>query len=280
MTKEVSRLTNLIRKFRHHYSLYIVRKLWVHWFNPFYTLYFNLIFLPLKQAIRFPVFIYGWPKLYAQMGSIECIGECYPGMVRLNLSFPGGPQYSTGNSELTIWGKIIFRGRCLIGSGNKIVIGGVLDLGKYTRIMNFVNITAYSNVQIGDCSWIVHRSQVLDSNYHYIADFRHNVVKRLAHPIKIGKYCWVCNSTTITGGTVIPDKIIVASNSLVNKNLSEIPEESIVGGIPAKLVATGFRRIDSVRFEKTVSDFFMCHPDEETYLIPDGTLHSICDVDY
>lgn len=92
MTKEVSRLTNLIRKFRHHYSLYIVRKLWVHWFNPFYTLYFNLIFLPLKQAICFPVFIYGWPRLYAQMGHIKCIDECYPGMVRINLSFPGGPQ--------------------------------------------------------------------------------------------------------------------------------------------------------------------------------------------
>ena len=129
MTKEVSRLTNLIRKFRHHYSLYIVRKLWVHWFNPFYTLYFNLIFLPLKQAICFPVFIYGWPRLYAQMGHIKCIDECYPGMVRINLSFPGGPQCSAGNTELTIWGTIIFHGKCVVGSGNKIIIGGVLAVG-------------------------------------------------------------------------------------------------------------------------------------------------------
>lgn len=280
MAKEKSRLRKWISMFRHYYSLYIVRNLWVHWFNPLYTLYFNFIFLPFKQAIRFPVFIYGWPKLYAQMGNIECIGECYSGMVRLNVSFAGGPQYAMGNTELTIWGKIIFRGKCLIGSGDKIVVGGILDMGKDTKLMNAVNVTAHMFVRIDEHSRIAHRSQILDSNYHYIADFRHNVVKRLAHPIKIGKYCWVCNSTTITGGAVIPDKIIVASNSLVNKNLSEIPEESIVGGVPAKLVATGFRKIESVRFEKTVSDFFMCHSDEETYLIPDGTLHSICDVDY
>lgn len=50
-----------------------------------------------------------------------------------------------------------------------------MDLRKYTRIMNFVHIAACSNAQIGGCSWIVYRSQVFDSNYHYIADFRHNV---------------------------------------------------------------------------------------------------------
>ena len=38
--------SKLIGFARHYYSLYIVRALWVHWFNPLYTLYFNLIFFP------------------------------------------------------------------------------------------------------------------------------------------------------------------------------------------------------------------------------------------
>ena len=279
MTKEVSRLTNLIRKFRHHYSLYIVRKLWVHWFNPFYTLYFNLIFLPLKQAICFPVFIYGWPRLYAQMGHIKCIDESYPGMVRINLSFPGGPQCSAGNTELTTWGTIIFHGKCVVGSGNKIIIGGVLEMGKYTRIMNFVNITAYSNVQIGDYSWVVHRSQILDTNYHFIADFKHGIVKKIAEPVKIGRYCWICNTTTVCGGSVIPDKTIVASNSLVNKDFSDLHEESVIGGIPARPINVGYRRIDSCKFEKQLYQFFTENPNADYYKMACDVEHSICDMD-
>lgn len=41
--------SKLIRFARHYYSLYIVRTLWVHWFNPLYTLYFNLIFSLLSR---------------------------------------------------------------------------------------------------------------------------------------------------------------------------------------------------------------------------------------
>ena len=201
--------SKLIGFARHYYSLYIVRALWVHWFNPLYTLYFNLIFFPFKQAVRFPVFVYGWPRLFAQTGHLRCIGSCYPGMVKLNCTIAGAPQYSGGNVELNLWGDIIFRGKCVIGSGSRLTVCGLLDLGADTKIMNFCNITAESVVRIGAQSRIVHRCQVLDSNYHYIADFKHGMVKKRAHPITIGNYCWVCNSSTITGGAVIPNKIIV-----------------------------------------------------------------------
>ena len=272
--------SKLIGFARHYYSLYIVRALWVHWFNPLYTLYFNLIFFPFKQAVRFPVFVYGWPRLFAQTGHLRCIGSCYPGMVKLNCTIAGAPQYSGGNVELNLWGDIIFRGKCVIGSGSRLTVCGLLDLGADTKIMNFCNITAESVVRIGAQSWIVHRCQVLDSNYHYIADFKHGMVKKRAHPITIGHYCWVCNSSTITGGAVIPNKIIVASNSLVNKDMSNIPEESIIGGIPAKLVAIGYRRIESHQFEGEVNRYFMLHPEADMYPIPEGVGHDICDRDW
>lgn len=168
----------------------------------------------------------------------------------------------------------------MIGSGSRLTVCGLLDLGADTKIMNFCNITAESVVRIGAQSWIVHRCQVLDSNYHYIADFKHGMVKKRAHPITIGNYCWVCNSSTITGGAVIPNKIIVASNSLVNKDMSNIPEESIIGGIPAKLVAIGYRRIESHQFEGEVNRYFMLHPEADMYPIPEGVGHDICDRDW
>lgn len=270
--------SKLISYARLYYSLYIVRTLWVHWFNPLYTLYFNFIFFPFRQAIRLPVFVYGLPRLFAQTGHLKCIGDCYPGMVRLNCTIGGAPQYSGGNIELNLWGDIIFRGKCMIGSGSKLAVSGLLDLGKDTKVMDCCNITAETVVRIGAQSWIVHRCQVLDSNYHYMADFKHGVVKKMARPITIGDYCWVCNSSTVTGGAVIPNKTIVASNSLVNKDMSYIPEESIIGGMPAKLVATGYRRVDSNQLECEVNKYFILHPEMEVYPIQEGISHDICDV--
>ena len=272
---------NLIDKFRKTYSLLVVRKLWVHWFNPFYTLYFNLVFFPMRQAVRFPVFVYGWPRLFAQYGRMECYGKCRTGMVRLNVTIPGGPQYAAGNTQLDIWGKVIFRGKCEIGSGNKINVGsgGVLDLGDDTKISTFCNVTTYAEIKVGAQSRIAHRCQLFDNNFHYIADFNRGIVKRLAHPISIGCYCWICNSTTVSGGAVIPDKTIVASNSLVSKDFSTIPAESTIGGIPAKLIGTNHRRVENKRFQATLSEYFSKNKDADIYEFGTSTDHSICDVD-
>lgn len=271
----------LINKIRKEYSLKIIRIFWCHWFNPIYTLYINFVFFPIRQAIKFPVFVYGWPKLFSQYGRMECIDKCKTGMVRLNVTIPGGPQYAAGNSQLNIWGKVIFRGTCEIGSGNKINVGenGLLDLGDGTKITSFCNVTAYSKISIGAQSWIAHRCQVFDTNFHYIADFNKNIVKKQATPIFIGEYCWICNSSTITGGAIIPDKTIVASNSLVGKDFSAIPSESIIGGIPAKLISTGYRKIESKNFLIRINNYFKENPDSIIFNFDQDTHHSICDVD-
>ena len=156
--------------------------------------------------------------------------------------------------------------------------GAILEIGTHFKIMDMCNIGCFQNISIGAQSWIVHRCQVFDTNFHYIADFAHGIVRRWAHPIIIGSYCWICNSSTITGGARIPDKTIVASNSLVNKDMSQIPEESIIGGVPAKLLSSGYRKIENKRFEMEVSHFFETHPNVDLYKIPEGTLHEICDV--
>lgn len=269
----------LINNLRKAYSLVIVRNLWNKWFNPLYTIYFNLIFFPFRQAIKLPVFIYGWPKLYSQYGSMVCIGKCYTGMVKINISYTGGPQAATSNTELNIWGKIIFRGKCEIGSGNKINVGinGLFDLGNNIKIANLCNVTVYNNINIGNFTRIAHRCQLLDSNFHYIADFGKKIIKQRTHPISIGNYCWICNSTTITGGTAIPNKIIVASNSLVGKNYMTIPEESIIGGIPAKLISTGFRRVENMNLEKIIHKYFLDNPEAKFYELDDNISHNICD---
>ena len=54
---------------------------------------------------------------------------------------------------------------------------------------------------------------------------------------------WVANSCSIMRGSFLPAYTVVASNSLVNKNYSEIGEHCMIGGIPAKLITKGVERL-------------------------------------
>jgi len=73
--------------------------------------------------------------------------------------------------------------------------------------------------------------------------------------------------------------ILQANNSLVNKDMSSIPEESIIGGIPAKLISTGFRRVESENWNERISSYFSENPSASFFPLEDNISHSICDAD-
>lgn len=263
------------------YANHIERLPYINWFNPLITLYLNFRSFPLRQAWRLPVFVYGWPKLFSLLGTMECVGRCKSGMIVLNQTNCEMPNNPGTNTAINNRGKIIFHGKCQIYTANKINVSkdGVLDLGADSKISHMCNITAHISVYIGNHVRIAHRSQILDSNFHLIADFNKGVVKRYSKPIRIGDYCWICNSSTIAAGAVIPNKTIIASNSLVNKDMSEIPEESIIGGQPAKLIATGYRRVESGKLREEILHFLRKEPDANAFVLSAGVSHDICDVD-
>jgi acetyltransferase-like isoleucine patch superfamily enzyme len=80
-------------------------------------------------------------------------------------------------------------------------------------------------------------------------------------PIVIGNNVWIGNRTTVTPGTIIPNYCIVSSNSLCNKDYSYIPPDSIIGGIPAKLLKTGYRRIFSYEEQGEITRKLGLEPD-------------------
>lgn len=242
----------------------------VNWLNPIATLYLNFRCFPIKQAVHLPIFVYGMPRFYNLSGRMKIEGEISMGVVRFNQVKTEAPSNSCSKAEICNYGLIIFRGKGYIGTGCKIVVGHnkILDIGENFRITDFCNIGCYAGISIGAQSWIVHRCQILDSNYHYVADFEKGIVPRYSKPIHIGRGCWICNTTTITGGTVLPDFTIVASNSLVGKDYSDIPESSMIGGIPAKFIRTGFRRIDNSQIERKIDLFYKENP-ESVFEIPE-----------
>lgn len=105
----------------------------------------------------------------------------------------------------------------------------------------------------------------MDTNFHYIINTDNGITTYPKEKIMIGKWSWVGNHTTIQKGTILPDYTIVGSNSLLNKDYSQVPSYSLMGGAPAKFIKTGLRRVFNVKSEKMLNDWFEKNSMSEKY---------------
>lgn len=268
-------ILKLIKKFDDRYGFQaIVRMLYSHWFNPFATIYVNFFSFPFFQAIKFPILIYGNPKLYSLVGNMKVLGNIKTGMIIFNKTVPLNPSFEAVNSEMINLGTIIFHGGARIGCGSKILVqkNAILELGDNAVIGDQVNIGCHYKVTLGDNCRIAHRSQIQESNHHFIFDKNTRSVNTCTKPISIGSSCWICNSCTITSGVSIPNHCIVASNSLVNakREIANAPSGCIIGGIPAKILSTeGKYRIFNRDLEGKLFLWFAEHP-SAIYNVPEN----------
>jgi acetyltransferase-like isoleucine patch superfamily enzyme len=110
-----------------------------------------------------------------------------------------------------------------------IVIGYNLCLNRFSRII------AHEKISIGNNVTIAQFVTILDHDHNYT--FKKNGKLELqgykTSPITIGNNVWIGDKVTILKGVSIGDNVLIGANSLVNKN---IPSNSIVGGVPAKII--------------------------------------------
>lgn len=134
--------------------------------------------------------------------------------------------------------------------------GAKLEIGEHVEIMNLVNIGCLDHIVIGGHTWITHRCQVFDTNYHFIANLNIGEVKKHHVPVTIGNYCWICNTSTISMGTIIPDHTIVSSNSVLNQDYSKLGKYNIIGEIPAKELKENYSWVEDKKREHEIDMFF------------------------
>lgn len=99
-------------------------------------------------------------------------------------------------------------------------------------------------ITLGNGVWIGANVTLATPNHPFLANERlnnnypdgyHDL--EYATPITINDGCWICSSSTICGGVTIGKNSIVAAGSVV---LKDVPANSIVAGVPAKVI----RQID------------------------------------
>ena len=216
-------------------------------FNVLKTLYFNFKFLPFRDAIRFPVFLFGKIDLCGKHGKIIIKGPVKKGIIRIgsNRSELYGKRCGLV-TRIRIDGTVTIEnkgGRVEINNGVKVIVkkGGHLHLGGACRINSESMLVCRKGISIGDTVRISWQCQIFDTNFHHIRV--DGVVTEMDKKVEIGSRVWIGNRVTINAGSVIPDGSVIASNSLVNKDFSQYGPKCLYGGIPAKMIRPSVERI-------------------------------------
>lgn len=214
----------------------------------FYTAYFNLRYLPLKQGIKIPIVFFHRARMIISNGGKIYISPNMKGRILIGgyqLSFAHGTEFTTIRNK---GGKIYFHeGTIWIQSGNIWYVSGEVHLWGDNMFGNNTQVSCYKKIDVQVKVRIAHQCQLRDSNFHYLRDTITGQINPISTPVNIGTCCWIGNRTTIMPGTVLPNYTIVGSNSLLNKDYSKIISSySLIAGMPAKFIRGNIERVSFV----------------------------------
>tara|TARA_R110000868_G_scaffold261995_1_gene520363 strand:+ start:1478 stop:2059 length:582 start_codon:yes stop_codon:yes gene_type:complete len=111
-----------------------------------------------------------------------------------------------------------------------------INYGKHTKIGKnvFINFDCVfldlGGITIEDNVLIAPKVSLLSEGHPIKPENRHALVPK---PIHIKKNAWIGAGATILQGVTIGENTIVASGAVVSK---DVPDNTIVGGIPAKII--------------------------------------------
>lgn len=110
--------------------------------------------------------------------------------------------------------------------------GKNITIGKNVFINSGCHFQDQGGITIGDGTLIGH-NVVLATINHDLDPKKER--KNHYAPIKIGKKVWIGSNATVLPGVTIGNWAVVAAGAVVTK---DVPDMTVVGGVPAKLIKT------------------------------------------
>ncbi len=240
------------------------------------TIYVNLRCFSLPVALRFPIFIYGKCKVISLKGEIKIAGEIKKGTIKIGVSDPLRSLNSI--STIKIAGKIIFGNNVVLRRG--ITLGcefnSVINIGRHTYIGDNVTILSHLNITFGNYVRVANNTTFMDSDIHFMLNVDTNEIKYNRQSILIGNNNWIGSWVTVKKGAITPDfTIVVGPYSMLSKDYRSIlPPYSIIGGVPAKLITSGLRRIDNNSSELLLNNYYATS--NKTFVLDKLEIESFC----
>ena len=221
------------------------------------TLYINFKMLPFADAIKLPIFVYGRCRLNIKGGRIIFNIPIKRGVLKI------GYQYETFSFrepiELKIHGILTIQGNVWIGTAVHLLVEstGHLTMGQTTRLGSCASLYCNKEVTIAENTGIASFVEITDSNYHYMKNTIDQSISPFVKPVFIGSKNYICSRVAILPGTMTPNNITIAYGTVCNKDYRDIiPENSVIAGIPAKLVKENIVRIFDFEKEAEISRYF------------------------
>jgi len=205
----------------------------------FKSLYFNLKYLPYKQAIKLPIIVSNNVCLKKMKGILIIDSIIKTGMISIGY---GEVSIFDKKRSRSIWhvsGKVIFKGEAYIGHGSKISVNqnGLLELGVNFTISAESSIIVNKHIKFGNNCLIAWDCLIMDTDFHKIRNMKGEIVNP-SEPIVIGNNVWIGCRSIILKGTKTSDNSIIGANSMLNKDISA--NEGLFIGNPAILIKKGY----------------------------------------
>jgi len=198
---------------------------------------------PFSVAKKLPVYVYECVKFTDLSGKIVLEAPIKRGMIGIGQRFEKMTR-SKGVSEIYIIGTLIFKGYGFLGKDCILFIGkdALCELGDMATLGSDVKLICTNRIIIGEWSGIGYESQIIDTNSHPMMNSITGEKFPISNPISIGNYNAVSNRVTIMPNTKTPDYCVIASNSLCNKDYTQLGEKILIGGVPAKMIKENYAR--------------------------------------
>jgi acetyltransferase-like isoleucine patch superfamily enzyme len=113
-----------------------------------------------------------------------------------------------------------------------------LHLGSNIKIGEMCFVGASGGIEIGDDTSLAHGTTVLSEEHDYTVPGPLRDTPLRFAPVRIGRGVWIGAGVRITAGVMIGDGAVVGAGSVVTK---DVAAETIVAGVPAKLLKQRFR---------------------------------------
>jgi acetyltransferase-like isoleucine patch superfamily enzyme len=187
------------------------------------TIYFNLRYFPLHEAICLPVFI-KWNVEIRNMRRGNIVFADGARFFTLGIGFIDREYTFNKPSLLNLQGTLILKGRgyhsfapgCILYIGQN----ATMEIGNNFSVSHDSKFYIRKHLIIGDNNMWSYYNVIMDNDAHPMLDNEGNLLNNNEN-VLIGNNVWMgCRCTILKGGS-IPNGSIIGSNSMVNKCLAE-----------------------------------------------------------